>query len=190
MSIMFLVFFPLLFSLLLLLRCRLIFSGISTRGVGASSSSSSLVLHWLGWLPWPPGRETCLPLVFVILSSFFLCFFFFFCFNKLPLNKLENTHPGVIRRPQTLVICLPALPGKREQGREGEEERRTARISSSSSSFSSLAWYSVRGEREEELGEQACFRPARQPKAICHVLKKKKKKSPYIHIYLMRRENT
>lgn len=110
-----------------------------------------------------------------------------FFFNKLPLNKLENTHPGVIRRPQTLVICLPALPGKREQGKEGEEERRTARISSSSSSFPSLAWYSVRGEREKE---------GRRAGSLSHCqttegdLPFAKKKIPYIHIYLMWRENT
>lgn len=100
--------------------------------------------------------------LFSVLLFFILVFFFFF-FNKLPLNKLENTHPGVIRRPQTPVICLLALPGKREQGRgRRRRERRTARISSSSSSsppaspssssfpFLPLAWYSVRGEREEE----------------------------------------
>lgn len=108
-----------------------------------------------------------------------------FFFNKLPLNKLENTHPGVIRRPQTLVICLPALPGKREQGKEGEEEkRRGGQPGFLLLHLLFLPWLGILSEvrGKERKGEQARSLTARQPKAICCLLKKK---IPYIHIYLM-----
>lgn len=105
-------------------------------------------------------------------------------FYKLPFNKLENTHPGVIRRPQTLVICLPALPGER-----GEEERRTARISSSSSSSRSPPWLGILSEVRGRKNRLVFALPDnRRRSAIC--LKKKKKDSIHPYLFNAAREYT
>lgn len=46
-------------------------------------------------------------------------FFYLNFFNKLPFDKPGNIQAGVIRRPQTPVICLTALPGKPQKKKKG-----------------------------------------------------------------------
>lgn len=87
----------------------------------------------------------------------------------------------MIRRPQTPVICLPALPGKRKQ-REGKEKKGEEdgqdfffffSFSFALFIFLPFPWLGILSEVSEKKN--------RPPKA--------EKKNPYIHIYLMRRED-
>lgn len=113
----------------------------------------------------------------------------FFSSNKPPLNKLENTHPGVIRRPQTPVICLPELPGK--NGGEGEEGGEQEEEESQDFFFIFLSFFSwlsiILSEVRQKKNRLVFALPDnRRRSAICSVKKKKAKDIPYIHLYLMR----